>query len=292
MRRCPRPQAKQATVSIESIARQTLRPYNTQTMMLGPAGPALCAATCCKLGTRYDSSWSKQQDYMPDSPSPERFKPEMPQIPGVSGSVPSPASNTNKTALVVAGLVAAAVILIFGGRWALRPKQAEPIAAAPPQIEVPAPAPDPLAALPHANEAEPSIATVGEMSQPWSTKEFFFQNSVTGRDVPALLVRLPSGSATQANSYWAFAKNAPFGDCALEYITDFTKLRNDYGYRSAKHPMVGNPCSRTVFDPLRISNLPGNVWVRGAIVQGSDLRPPLGIEVKIQGKRILAVRME
>jgi hypothetical protein len=32
--------------------------------------------------------------------------------------------------------------------------------------------------------------------------------------------------------------------------------------------------------------------VRGAIVQGSDLRPPLGIELKVQGKNIQAVRME
>jgi hypothetical protein len=27
-------------------------------------------------------------------------------------------------------------------------------------------------------------------------------------------------------------------------------------------------------------------------VQGSDLRPPLGIEIKVQGKKILAVRTE
>ena len=56
--------------------------------------------------------------------------------------------------------------------------------------------------------------------------------------------------------------------------------------------MVGNPCSRTVFDPLRLGTVPGNVIVRGAIAQGSDLRPPLGIELKIKGKNILAVRME
>jgi hypothetical protein len=41
-----------------------------------------------------------------------------------------------------------------------------------------------------------------------------------------------------------------------------------------------------------MTNLPGNVWVRGAIAQGSDLRPPLGVEIKIQGKDILAVRAE
>jgi hypothetical protein len=229
---------------------------------------------------------------MPDRPSPERFKSEMPQIPGMAGSVPSSNSKTNKTALVVAGLLAATVILILGGRWALRPKQSETIATPPPQIEVPAPAPDPNAALPHASQEEPGIATVGEMAQPWSTKEFFFKNRLTGQNVPALLVRLPGGSLTQPRGYWAFAKNAPYGNCSLEYIADVARLKNDYGYRAAKHPMVGNPCSRTVFDPLRMSNLPGNVWVRGAIVQGSDLRPPLGIEVKIQGKRILVVRME
>jgi hypothetical protein len=70
------------------------------------------------------------------------------------------------------------------------------------------------------------------------------------------------------------------------------KLKSDYDFRAAKYPMVGNPCSRTIFDPLRMSNLPGRVWARGAIVQGSDLRPPLGIEIKIQGKKILAVRTE
>jgi hypothetical protein len=32
--------------------------------------------------------------------------------------------------------------------------------------------------------------------------------------------------------------------------------------------------------------------VRGAIVQGSDLRPPLAIELKVKGKTIQAVRME
>jgi len=75
-------------------------------------------------------------------------------------------------------------------------------------------------------------------------------------------------------------------------MTDLEKLKSDYGFRSAKHPMVGNPCSRTVFDPLKMSNLAGNVFVRGGIVQGSDLRPPLGIEIKVQGKNILAVRTE
>lgn len=56
--------------------------------------------------------------------------------------------------------------------------------------------------------------------------------------------------------------------------------------------MVGNPCSRTVFDPLKMTNLPGDFFVRGRIVQGSDLRPPLGVEIRVRGKEILAIRTE
>ena len=192
-------------------------------------------------------------------------------------------------------LVAIAIgiaIVFWGARWMMRPRQAEPVAAAPPQIEVPAPAPDPLAALPHATEEDPGIATISEMAKPWSSKEFFFKNQLTGQNVPGILVRLPGGSPALSSGYWAFAKNAPFGDCQLEYIENPRKLASEYGYGGVKHPMVGNPCSRTVFDPVKLMNMPGNIWVRGAIVQGSDLRPPLGIELKIQGKRILVVRME
>jgi hypothetical protein len=47
-----------------------------------------------------------------------------------------------------------------------------------------------------------------------------------------------------------------------------------------------------VFDPLKMSNIPGNIWVRGSIAQGSDLRPPLGIEIQIENKSILAMRKE
>jgi hypothetical protein len=103
---------------------------------------------------------------------------------------------------------------------------------------------------------------------------------------------LPTGSASSPASYWALSLNAPFGNCRLEYVTNLEKLRTDYDFRAAKHPMVGNPCSRTVYDPLKMMNIPGSVWVRGAIAQGSDLRPPLGIEVEIRDRQILAARME
>jgi hypothetical protein len=230
---------------------------------------------------------------MPDQPPSDRFKSEMPEIPGVSGPGSRRPTGGNPAAKLVIGLLAVVLVVFVGARWALRSKPAAPQAAdQQPQIEVPSPAPDPSTLLPHATESNPGIADTTEMAKPWSSKQFYLRNRLTGENISSLLVRLPGGSPSQANSYWAFALNSPYGNCQLEYLTDLDKLKNDYGFRGAKHPMVGNPCSHTVFDPLKMTNLPGNVWVRGAIVQGSDLRPPLGVELKIQGKDILAVRAE
>jgi hypothetical protein len=233
----------------------------------------------------------------PDSqaePQPEkqRFKAEMPQIPGVIPGGSRKPGGPSRMPLIV-GLAGVVLVFLLGLRLISRPKPVEtPVAAAPPQIEVPAPAIDPTASLPHATATEPEIATIGEMNKPWASKNFFFVNHLTGENVPAILVRLSSGSPGQADGYWAFEVNAPFGNCKLEYITDLDRLKSDYDFQGARHPMVGNPCSRSVFDPLKMTEIPGNFWVRGMIVQGSDVRPPLGVELKIQSKSILALRME
>jgi len=231
---------------------------------------------------------------MADQPPSDRFKPDMPQIPGVSGAGSRSSATSNPAVKLVIGLFAVLLLVFLGARWALRAKHVEPQRAEQqPQIEVPAPAPDPSTLLPHATDAEPGIADATEMAKPWSAKEFFIRNRLTGENIPALLIRLPTGSPSQASGYWAFEQKSPYGNCKLEYLTGLDKLKNDYGFHAAKHPMVGNPCSRTVFDPLKTSNLPGSgVWVRGSIAQGSDLRPPLGIEIRVVGKKILAVRTE
>lgn len=229
---------------------------------------------------------------MPEQPA-QKFKADMPQIPGVSGSGGG-SKNIRPGVRLVVGVLAALLICILGARWIRRPRETHPpVAVAPaPQIEVAAPAPDPNSLVPHATETDPAIASVHEMEKPWSSKDFFFRNQLSGENVPALLIRLPTGNAAQPGGYWALAMNAPFGNCQLEYVTDLDKLRNDYTFAAAKHPMVGNPCSRTLFDPLKMASLPTGAWVRGAIVQGSDLRPPLGIELKLQNGKILAVRSE
>ncbi len=229
---------------------------------------------------------------MTDQPPSDRFKTEMPQIPGVSSPGEHVSTTVSPAAKLVIGLLAVLLVVFVGARWALRPKHVEPKAAdQQPQIEVPSPAPDPSTLMPHATETDPAIAGVDEMAKPWSSKEFYFRGKTSGGDTPAVLIRLPSGSAAQATGYWAISLNSPFGNCKLEYVTDLRKLQTDYGFRAA-HPMVGNPCSRTVFDPLKMSSLPGNVFARGGIVQGSDLRPPLGVEIQVRGKDILAVRAE
>ena len=228
---------------------------------------------------------------MPEQPPSDRFKADMPQIPGVSSPGTPPASRDSSLKLGI-GLLAVLLVVFLGARWALHPRQAEPSVADQPQIEVPTPAPDPSTLMPHATQASPAIANIEEMAKPWSSKQFFIRNELSGENIPAMLIRLPTGSASQAGGYWAFSVSSPYGDCRLEYVTDLAKLKTDYGFSAAKHPMVGNPCSRTVFDPLKMTNLPGDFFVRGGIVQGSDLRPPLGVEIRVRGKDILAIRTE
>ncbi len=142
----------------------------------------------------------------------------------------------------------------------------------------------------YVSQENPDVATTAELAEPWSSKKFFFRNLATGKNVPALIVRLP-GPAAQTESYWAFSLEAPFDRCRLDYIDDLAKLSSEYGF-AARHPMVVNSCSRSVFDPLQLKELPGNIMVRGAIAKGYDPRPPYGIELKVSANQIQALAME
>jgi hypothetical protein len=228
----------------------------------------------------------------------DRFKAEMPTIPGVAAGKPRPVSRGITPVQIAAGLLVLLVVMLAVG-FAIRPRRTQAVAAAAPaQIEVPssktasAPGPEPADADAQSPETEQVIATTLEMSKAWSSKDFLYRNPLSDWKIPAMLVRLPVGSATQASGYWAFATNAAYGNCKLEYVTDVKRLVEEFGYRRARHPMLVNPCNRAVIDPLKLSSLPGGAWVRGEIVQGADMRPPLGIEVRINGQRIIANRME
>ena len=226
-------------------------------------------------------------------PANDRFKAEMPQIPGVAGSAMRAERSGQLVLWVAGGLGVVLVAMVIGGRLLSKSRRAEPPAAPVGQIDVPVDAGSvPDLPVPVATASNPVVAQVGDLAKPWDSRQFTFRNQLTGENVPALLIRLPIGSVAQAGGYWGLAMKAAYGTCQLEYVQDIARLRSDYGYRAASHPMVGNPCSRTVYDPLKYASIPGGVLARGAIAQGSDLRPPLGIEVRIRGKEVVAARME
>jgi hypothetical protein len=139
--------------------------------------------------------------------------------------------------------------------------------------------------------AADGVATVQELAEPWSSKTFIFHRPETKENISSIVIRLPDSARDQPGSYWAFSLQTPFGHCQLEYITDLQKLSHDYRFQ-AKHPMVGDPCSRAVFDPLQMADLPSGDWARGAIVKGYGFRPPLGIEIRIESDRVVAAKIE
>jgi hypothetical protein len=240
------------------------------------------------------------------------FKPAQPRIPGVGDApaapppepVPAKAAPGSKLPpkWMAIGAAGAIVLAIALGWLILRPSapaappEASPSATAPAASAPPEPAAVAASSSPTTLAAEvppiypDEVATAEEMNKPWASKRFNFMKKASLGPVPALLMRLPGGSARSAASYWAFALKPRYGKCDLELVTDIEKLRTDFGYR-AQHPMVVEPCTNTVFDPLRRGTVSG-AWVRGEVVQGSGLRPPLMIDVQIKGNRILAVQME
>jgi hypothetical protein len=135
------------------------------------------------------------------------------------------------------------------------------------------------------------VAAVQELAEPWSSKTFIFHKPETKEDISSIVIRLPDSAPDQPGSYWAFSLQPLFGKCQLEYLTDLQKLSDDYRFQ-AKHPMVGDPCSRAVFDPLQMADLRGGDWARGAIVKGYGFRPPLGIEIQIKSDQLVAAKME
>src|SRR5215467_12697799 len=166
----------------------------------------------------------------------DRFKAEMPQIPGVSGSGMSarPPGSGGKW-LVIGGAVAVLVAVLIGGKLLSKPRQnSVPPAEVAPQIEVPV---SPELPVPVAVDSNSPIAQVGDLAKPWDARQFTFHNKLTGENVPALLMRLPAGAASQSSGYWALAMRAAYGNCRLEYLQDADKASSDYGYTQARHPL-------------------------------------------------------
>ena len=222
------------------------------------------------------------------TPKFDAFHPEMPQIPGLNQTPGKAAWPDMSRSARIGGIVAAVLVIGFALLWgikvALRPAtdsstRDETIA----ESSTPAPAfPAPSAP---GSEGLTVAATVEELSKPWSAKKFTFVKPFTGGSVDAIVIRLPGGGL------WAISLQEPYGRCELEYVTDLGRLETQFGYH-AGHPMVVNPCNQTVYDPLKIGSLGGNVLARGEIVKGRGLRPPISINVQVKGQSIIADGIE
>jgi hypothetical protein len=245
------------------------------------------------------------QPKVPDQPKElDPFKPEEPNIPGVTGNAarvkqaPKPPpllapqsgepsgiagmSATRKGLAIGVALICVMGIGFFWRNHSAAPLQADsaPVVAVADLASAPALS-QPAAPLPF---GPGPIATTSELAKPWSSKRFLFRAPQSAEDVPAIVVRLPG------SGYWGISMREPFGTCELEYVTDLQKLQADYHF-SADHPMVGDPCNHAVYDLARYGSGP-NGMVRGAIVKGDGVRPPIAIEIKARGKQIVATQIE
>jgi len=225
------------------------------------------------------------------NPKLDPFKPAQPHIPGV----PDPnmeASASGSANRLVASLMQPPVLLGFLGTvafligisiWMYSNHSQKPIAAASAAAEPAKPAAEPApVAVP---VAPGEIGTTEELSKAWASKRFDFTDPDTNLTIPALVVHLPKGG------YWGFSLREPFGGCRLEYVTDLKRLAETYGVRS-DHPMIGDPCDYSVFDLLKYGPATDNALVRGAVVHGTALRPPIAIEIKVEGRKLIADRRE
>jgi hypothetical protein len=232
---------------------------------------------------------------MPDEKKLDPFRPQAPNIPGVPPAAKKRAtasgSQTGKSKLSAIPslawiIIATAGVVLIGGGLAFYLSRGGSGAAA---VSHAAPLAAPVAAKPaKPKETLPLgpgvIATTEELKRSWSAKRFLFPDPVTGKTDPAMVVRLPRGQ------YWGFSLRVPFGTCELEYVSDLGKLRRDYQF-DADHPMVVSPCDHTIYDLLRYGGSNAGL-VRGDIVQGAGIRPPMAIEIRQRGREVVAVRME
>jgi len=234
-----------------------------------------------------------------DEKKPSAFQTLPPKIPGVPQHAPQKPKQTTSTPerlaqeaktesptsvpvpyLWAAGGGAILVLVMAVAWWAHGVSGTVQIApmpttkgAAQPDISLPA------EKLPFAPGA---IATTSQMKEPWSTQKFLYHDA-NGDIVPGLLVHL------HGDDYWAISLREPFGTCELEFAS-VDRLRDYYNFPS-KYPMVGDPCSRTVYDLTQYGSGP-NGLVRGEIVAGIGSRPPIAIEVQVEGEKIVASHSE
>ena len=235
---------------------------------------------------------------MPELKKLDPFRPAQPQIPGVEAvsakqEAPPPApietaaelAPRRKSPKWIVGVVAAALVLGAALAWwthiSSSRSESQDTEEATPTPEAGTTTQQPAVVQP---VGPGTIATTDELAKPWSSKRFLYRNPLTDETVPALVVHLPGGK------YWGFSLREPYGKCEMELVTDLQKLQSTYSVK-AGYPMVGDPCDKSVFDLTRYTNAPGGL-VRGEVVTGPAIRPPVAIEISTRGDKVLAERME
>lgn len=221
------------------------------------------------------------------------FKPNQPTIPGVSSApksggdvVATPAKKDAYAKGLPTWIVLSltgVLFLIIMGLWWTRRVPAEQAASAP-AVGTAALTTAPTKPVENLPVGPGEVASTDELAAAWSSKRFLFRNPMANETVPAVVVHLPNGV------YWGLSLREPFGTCDMEYITDLKKLQTNYNFH-ADHPMVVDPCNRAVFDLMKYGSGP-NGLVRGEIVSGAAVRPPVAIEMLAQDRKVVAVRME
>jgi hypothetical protein len=238
---------------------------------------------------------------MPDNIRFDPFHPQQPRIPGVpegkAKAKPAPPPPEPQAAATepmpsrrplpwIPMIVAGVLIATAGFFWWKRVSSSDPdrMESTGSAVSSPRAADDPAQekGLP---VGPGKVATRDELTKAWSDKRFLFRNSLTQETVPAMVVSLPGGA------YWAFSLREPFSNCDLEDVTDLAKLQSEYQFQ-ADHPMVVDPCSRSIFDLARYGTTPSGSLVRGEIEKGGAIRPPIAIEVSVEGDEVRAIRMD
>lgn len=228
-----------------------------------------------------------QRTLQPPSPAAQPKTPVMPRIPGVNDKARPKCTGFQLKPLI--SVIFAALLSTSGfALWLSHRRQAdlrpsEPTAAAPS-------GPIRNASEPTTSYTNPNaIATIDELARPWSSKRFTFIDPQSHNSVAAMIIHLPASGSGQ--SFWAFSLNTPFSHCQLQYVTDLSALSQRFAF-PAGHPMVVSECDGIIYDPLKIATLSNGSWVRGDIVRGGGIRPPLNIQVEKQGNDLVARRME
>jgi hypothetical protein len=210
----------------------------------------------------------------------------MPRIPGVN-QVPARARLQLKPLLTV--ILGALVCATAFGFWLSHQRHADLKASASSEAGASGASSANTSPVAKTTTEPGAIATLDELAKPWSSKEFNFVDPKSQNGVAAIVIRLPDSGSGE--SFWAFSRTSLLSRCPLRYVTDLNALSQHFAY-PAVHPMVVSDCDGILYDPLKMATLPNGTWVRGDIVGGVGIRPPINIQVEVVGPDLVARRIE